>query len=112
MTPPTVDEQEILLADLDTELLLRIVELADPLALRVRAERELPRMRSSEFNDFEPCDLVGAGLRIGRCAFVMRGNHFGCVLEAALESLDEDGSEWAGSEIRGKRLMAIKDISI
>jgi hypothetical protein len=50
----TVDEEEIFLADLYTELLLRIVELADPFAFREGAECELAWVGASELNHFQP----------------------------------------------------------
>jgi hypothetical protein len=54
LASPTVDEEEIFLADLYTELLLRIVELADSFAFRKGAECELAWVGASELNHFQP----------------------------------------------------------
>lgn len=100
LTPSTIDEEEVLLADLDTKLLLRIVELTHASAFGEGAESKLRGVRACKLNDLEPRDLVcGVFGRVAGGILVVRGYHLGRRLEAAFEALDKDRAKRARAQI-------------
>lgn len=94
-----VDEEEIFLADLHAKLLLWIVELAYSPAFGESIECELARVRTSEFNDFQPCDSVAGFCRVSSRMFVVTSHDLWRRIKAAFEALDQNGPERSGTQI-------------
>ncbi len=107
MTSTTIDEEEVFFANLHAKLLLRIVELTHPLSFGKRAERELSGVRSSKLDDLEPCDLVWTLLGVAGCPLMVRSYNLWRRVEATLETLDENWSQWPCAQVGGQRLMSI-----
>lgn len=108
----TIDEEEVLFADLHAQLFLRIVELTNSSSFGESAESELSGMRAGEFNDFQPCDVVGGVFGVAGSTFVVRCYDFGRRIKAALKALDQDRTKRPCAEIGSQRLMAIEDACV
>ena len=108
----TVNEQEVLLADLHTELLLRVIKLADSSAFGESAESELGRMRAGELNDLEPCDVVCGVVWVAGGTLVVRRDDFGRRIETSLKALDQDWTQRPCAEVGGQRLMTVKNAGV
>jgi len=112
LTSSTVDEQKIFFAYLHAELLLRVIELADSSALGKSAEGELGRMRTGEFDDLQPSNVVCSVVRITSSTFVVRRNNFGRRIEAPFKALDQDGTKRPCAEVGSQRLMTVKNAGV
>jgi hypothetical protein len=112
LTTSTVDEQEVFFGDLHAQLLLWIVELADPPAFGESAQRELAWVRARKLDDLEPRDLVRGVVGGGRSTLRVGSYDFRWRLEAAFEALDKDGTQGTSAQVRGQGFMAVEDVAV
>jgi len=112
LTSSTVDEQEVFLANLHAELLLRVIKLADPTAFGESAEGELGRMRAGEFDNLQPGNVVCGVVRVASSTLVVRRNNFGRRIETSLKTLDQDRTKRPCAEVGGQRLVPVKNTGV